>query len=154
MPIRAAQAKDIPAVVELCRQFHAESWYSRVEFDPEWLGQVLSRFAATPPQEALFLVAHREEDIYGFIVAHMGPVFSSRRKAAIQDMLYVRADRRGGIAGPALLRRYMQWAAPLSPIFLDYTITTGINEESWRRLAERFGFRDVGTVFRWHPTKS
>jgi GNAT superfamily N-acetyltransferase len=151
MPIRTAESGDVLKVVELCRHFHAESRYSIFNFEPDWLTGMFNRCARAPRHEVLFLVAQRGADFYGFLLAHMGSTIFSARKAAILDLLYVRADRRGGVTGPAMLRRFVTWAAPLSPVLMDFTITTGIDEAGTRRLARRFGFSEAGTVFRWQP---
>lgn len=145
--VRHAAEGDVPEVVALSRQFHAESLYRNIPFDAEWFATVMHRYAAEE-SKALFMVAADADGVYGYITAHVQPLQFSRRLAVLQDLLYVRPDRRGGIAGARLFRNFVDWAATHDPVFVEFAVSTGIAEHTSARLAARFGFEKQGMVFR------
>ncbi len=136
--IRKATTIDVPRILDLGEQMHAESpRYGRLTF---------SRLAAEAQIKALIgghgvvLVAEVDGAIVGGIMCVMGPHWASLDYVATELCLFVLPMHRVGSVGLKLVSAFRQWAYDEGAVMAVAGVSTGINHEGCAKLYERAGF--------------
>jgi Acetyltransferase (GNAT) family len=145
MNIRPATAEDLPALVFIGRMMRDESpRFREMDFDDDTLSATLRQVLDAPT--GLLLVAERDGEIVGGVAAVLIPSWFGRDLTSCDLALFIRQDRRGGIAAVKLLERYASWAKArkAKPVLLG--IMTGVNVEQTEKLCARLGWRRAGVV--------
>ena len=147
MSIRTMEARDIRFVVELGRSMHQEGEYRFLPFEGSRCVAVLER-CLKDPKEWCALVAESNGEIVGMLVGYKSNYLFCSETVANDLALYVRPDRRGGIAAARLIRGFAAWASQSGA--REACLSTSLNVHSYRtgRFIERLGFQQVGGVFK------
>ncbi len=142
--IREATAADVPELVRLGAEMHAESpAYSWLPFDDVLALANGHRWVMS--DEHLVLTADDDGDLFGVLVGHLGRFFFSRRLIASDIVLYVRAERRGGLAASRMVKRFRDWATERGAAEMCIGVSAGIDSERIGRWLEAMGM-DIGAV--------
>lgn len=142
--VRAATLLDVPQMVEVGGQAHAESpVYARLPFDPVRAGATASGLIAHP--DGLALVAVQAGAIVGGTLATVAEHWSGGRYCH-ELITVVRPDRRGARIGLRLLRALIEWARGTGAPLLVAGVSSGIAPERAARLYELAGMRRIGAM--------
>lgn len=145
--IRNATHDDIPTMIALGEAMHAESRYARFPWNSEKVAALIA--ALIDSGDGLALVAEKDSEIVGGILAAIEDSFFGPARFACEYAVFVRADARGGMAAPRLLCAYAQWAHERGAALVQAGITTGVATESSARLYSTVGFQPVGQLFEY-----
>ena len=140
--IRDATPHDIPALLEMLRQYRAQMPYGMLQDadDAEYVTQMLTNLIAG---QGLVLVAETSS-LVGLLVAGIMPSLWSPKHTMLTEFAYwVAPEHRGGTAGYRLLNQYLERGIKLKEdgrvrhIFLSKMVNSP--DLSY----ERFGFRKL-----------
>ena len=143
MTIRQALHTDIPRMLELGQEMHAESpRFSKLSFDPQRL-----RFALGFAIDGHFcMVAEHDGQIIGGLAATITPHWFSPDLTACDMALFIAPEYRGGAAVVRLLNAYRKWATEKGSKMTLLGIMTGVDVEKTALSCERLGWRRAGIV--------
>lgn len=147
MAIRRATEADLPGLVALGRAMHAEAPRMRLHaFDGEKVGKVLS-FALS--SGVIFVYEGPDGVIEGGFAGILTERWFSPDREFRDLAMFVRQDKRGGLAAWRLLRAVIAWCQEqgLQPSDVQFGISTGVHLEQTGRLYEALGFRRVGHIY-------
>jgi len=138
--IRTANHEDIGALLDLGEALHQESpRWSRIGFNRAKTAEFLASLILAPT--GLVLVAERDGEIYGGILAMAVPHWCSDDVVAQEVSLFVRPDARGHMAAKELIRRMCAWAKDMGAVWLQAGSSTGVDPERTAQLYEHMGFK-------------
>lgn len=142
--IRKATKDDIPALVKIGKEMHAETRYAAFSFDEV---KVKSLFDVIIADEALgfCLVAEDGEyNIHGGILAFVGEFYFSRDKYISEYGLFLSAKHRGARTAASLLQAYIVEAGKYDVKEIAVSNSTG-NIGKVEKLYEYCGFTCNGS---------
>ena len=110
--IRTAELRDIPRLLVLGRQFHAESRYADLglEFDPLVLRDNFESLIDESNPDAGVFVAERSEEIVGMACVIRSRPFMSRARVAAELFWWIRPEYRGTVDAVRLMLALERWA--------------------------------------------
>lgn len=145
--IRTATADDIVPTVALAQAFHNETSYASTEFAP---AKVTALFEGLISEErGVLLVAEECGERIGFLAGGIGQDYFGEGLFAFEYGVYVVPSRRGGLAGPRLVQRFLQWSDGLGIRRKHMAISTGIATDRTGALYEHLGATNSGALYSW-----
>ena len=146
--IRALEAKDISAILEMGYDMQQGSSYSVTEWCPTKVAELCISLIKQPHMQAW--VAEVEGKVvgmfFGIIQEHyFGPTLKSG-----DLLLYVRPENRGGSHAYRLVNAYIEWALEMG-VQRDQVlvgVTTAINDKLVDKLYTKIGFVQAGSIYR------
>jgi hypothetical protein len=144
---RKATLFDVPQLVALGRQMHAESRYADLPFDPAVLATSLTQMLT----DQFVYVVERDGVLLGGMVGCLYPSWFGTGLMASDLALFVAPDRRGGIAAVQLVAAFKAWAAAMDALEITCGVTTGVHEAATDKLYRRLDFVPSGTAYKWRP---
>jgi len=145
MRIRDATIDDIPALVRLGAQMHADSTFADMDYDEQTTGRTVLTCIESDDQIAL-AAETGDGDIVGGFLGASGPSFFGRDRVSFDLATYVEPSNRGGCAAYCLLRRYLEWAESLGCKRINIGNSAGMDDRLFVRLTERLGFQRAGSI--------
>lgn len=143
--MRYATQADIPAIVALGEQMHAESpHYRGLTWDGQKVAETAANLLAIP--HGFARVVESDGQIVGGMLALAVPHWCSRDLVACDLALYVAQNRRGGLAAARLIGEYRAWAVGLGCKLVQLGVMTGIQVDQTVSLGERLGWKQQGVV--------
>jgi GNAT superfamily N-acetyltransferase len=144
--IRMATLDDIPRMVDLGAQMHAESpEFCGMQFDP---GRLANTIAAVIGNTGggFARVLERDGQVIGGLLAMATPHYFSPDLVACDLAMFIAPEHRGGLAAVRLLAAYRDWGRAIGAVKVQLGVMAGI--ESWmvEALCERLGARRAGVV--------
>ena len=148
--IRRATPDDIETLVA----FGAELWqesprFRRMTYNPGKVRAMLAALVGSP--RGFVAVEERAGAVQGAMVAAATEHWAADELVAFDLALYVRHDKRGGMAAADLLRAYAAWVVQIGAVQgiagISTQIRTQINLEKLAQLYRAVGFAEVGPVF-------
>jgi RimJ/RimL family protein N-acetyltransferase len=137
--VRRVTSEDLPRILELARQFHAESPYHRdFAMNEAKVVAMIERAMFDPAWYAAVVVDG--EAIVGMALIFSTDMFYSDAREAGDLTFYIVPEYRNGFAALRLLTAVTEWAKMLEVARLHINPNTGINHEAAARLFERAGF--------------
>ena len=143
--IREATERDRFGLFKLAAAMHAETDFACIRFDPVEAALNLGNWIHH--KDGLMLVAADGDDVIGMFAATAKPPWFSDEEIASEDLLYVRADRRGGPIAFRLLRGYLEWVDARGIRYGRAGIATGEPGRNAGRLYEHFGMHATGACY-------
>lgn len=145
--IRVATSYDVPAAVLLAKAFHSETAYRSSKFSVE---KVTTLFSGLLSEErGVLLVADDGGELIGFIAGGVGQDYFGDDLFAFEYGVYVVPARRGGLAGPHLVRAFLRWADDIGVTRKHMAISTGIVTDRTGELYKLMGGTDSGSLYSW-----
>ncbi len=142
--IRKANPADIPTIIEMARDMHAESpRYHTLGFVVEKINTLALHLISTPGAGGV-LVAEKQGKLVGMFAFHINQHFFSNDIFASDIVMYLRPGVRGGSLFPRMVKAFEAWADEYGVKEKLLGVSTGI--DSWRTVAalERMGYTPVG----------
>lgn len=144
--IRTIREEDVTEALALGRKMHSEGAFSVLSFSEKKVKTLVERCVSSPG--FLCLVAKDEEKIVGFYVAVLSEDWFSEVKVAKEIALYVTPEyRKSGIAS-RLIKGFLTWAVLREAVVAGAGTSSGLSNDSVRRLYEAEGFTTLGLIFR------
>ena len=139
---RLATERDVPAVTDLCQEFHGLSFQRNVPFDWDIMGDWVSDRVSD--SGSLVVGAWSGFDLVGSVIGLTFVPPYSNRVVAGDYIWYVKPEYRGGMVGVRLLRMFEDWALDVGAVQILTGATSGIKSERAAALLERLGFVPTG----------
>lgn len=147
--IRDATADDIPALLDLGQQMHAESpAFSGTAFVPAKLEYLAGSLLQMPG--GILLVAELSGRPVGFMAGLVSEHWITDARQAADLALYVAPEARGGMTAVRLVRAFEQRAQAWGATELVPGVSAGIDNELAVKLYERLGYTRRG-IGMWKP---
>lgn len=143
--IRDATHADIPRLLILGEQMHAESRYRGLPYSAEKMAGLFA--GLVDGGDGCLLVAEKAGGVVGVFAGWCAPHYFTDARVASDFGLFVEPAHRGGALAALLLRRFVAWARDRGAVLIDAGITTGVHLEATTRMYCGLGFVPVGTVF-------
>lgn len=144
--IRPATLDDIPRIIELGRQFHAESpEFSSISFDVEKLTETLK--ACINGAGVVFLY-ESAGTVRGGLAGVISEYWFSREKVALDLALFLEPEARTGMIALKLVLTFKSWARLMGATEVKMGITAGINVEGAAKLYASTGMDQCGFMFK------
>ena len=141
---RLATERDVPAVTDLCQEFHGLSYQRSVPFDWDVMGDWVSDRVSD--SGSLVAGAWSGSDLVGSVIGLTFVPPYSNRVVAGDYIWYVKPEYRGGMTGVRLMRMFENWALDVGAVQILTGATSGIKIERGAALLERLGFVPSGTT--------
>lgn len=144
--VRKATEADVEAIVALLRIMLKESKYSAVSLHEEKLRAFL-RFVCTDKNHACLVYQSGDAQIEGVVLGFVAEHWFSSEKGVWDLALFVRPERRGGIAAGRLWSAFTAWAKEAGATTFCLGTVAGIAPERTRRFYTGMGMSEVGSLF-------
>lgn len=141
---RVAKYTDAHDVVDVCADFHAESWQSFANFDADLMYQwIVERIDS---DESEIFTAWDGKKLVGALIGLVFCYPYSNTLVAGDYIWYVAPKYRGGMTGVRLMRMYEEWARGVGAAKVTTGVTSGIRIERGEQLLSRLGYSPAGTI--------
>lgn len=138
--IRDATHDDLPDVLHLVEQLHAESpRFSRFTFSYEKTAQTLHNLVDNP--DGCIFIAVKDGAVVGMLVGLALAHLISEDRLASDLGFYVTPLHRGSTIGARLIKAFETWAEGRNVIETTLEVNTGIEGERTVKLLERRGYK-------------
>lgn len=142
--IRRATREDIPRMIELGAQMHAESRFSVLGYDRE---KVAALFSMLIDAGQFIDVIERDGVIVGGFAGEIAEHWASKDLVSYDYGMFISPDNRGGRDAARLIRRFREWAVARGAKLVTLGISTGVHPERTARLMEAVGFTQIGFLY-------
>jgi GNAT superfamily N-acetyltransferase len=144
--VRKAVEADIGEIMALLAVMLKESTYRAIPLHEDKLRAFL-RFTSTDKNHACLVYQARDGRIDGVILGFVTEHWFSLEKGVWDLALFVRPERRGGIAAGRLWSAFKTWAQAAGAKTLCLGTVAGIAPERTRRFYTGLGMTEVGSLF-------
>ncbi|AQW32713.1 N-acetyltransferase family protein [Ralstonia syzygii subsp. celebesensis] len=139
MSIRIATAEDVPRIVELGAEMHAESpRWSRIPFNPVRAAGTMGDVITSP--DGVAFLYERDGVVVGGIAGTLQPHWACDASLAHETAFFVDREHRGGMAATRLICALVAWGRIKGAAWLHAGTSTGLDPEMVAQLYERLGF--------------
>jgi len=139
--IRNAIESDIPKLVEMGRQFNAETSYKHVAYSPERVAATCRLMMANG-----FIVAYEKDgEVVGVMMGDVYTPWYTTDSMGIDYCLYIYPEHRSGIAAMRMIKKFEEWCIGMGVTQIRPGIGTG--DLSVARLYKALGYKSVGEWF-------
>jgi GNAT superfamily N-acetyltransferase len=143
--IRRATLDDLPALMRLGADMHAESpRFSRWRLNEGKLARLFERMLGD--QDAFLWVAEHEGRVAGLLAAMIFDHWCVDQRMAMDFGLFMEPARRGGLHAARLVKEYKAWAAEAGA-HCEMGATTGVAPEATDRFLRCMGLRPCGALY-------
>ena len=135
--IRLAEAKDIPAILDVCRKHHESVPFGIVPFSGKKVAKILSDAVSGDRTKACLFVSTDGNIIVGAFLAAVAEVSFSEEPIATELAFWVLPGYRRSRRVLDLVAAYEYWAKEIAKtrfILLSKTPTEDVTERSYKRL--------------------
>lgn len=144
MFVRLAVRSDFDAIVEMARE--NATTVPHLVFNEERVRHTLEGYLADA--SSTFWVVDHRRDILGFLQAHWKAYDAFDGHFTVQQVLYVRPDKRGTRASVLLMKQLVAWSEMLGAKEIIGGNDNEFNSERTAKFLEHFGFKRVGFAMR------
>jgi GNAT superfamily N-acetyltransferase len=143
---RRALQGDLPALLALSKEMHAETSFRTLSFsDAKTATEILS---AILNPNMLFVVAEDRGQILGMIAAYLDRPYFSEDLVVYDHVWFVGKESRGSMVGPRLLKYVAEWARLCGAKSVFVTLGSDVSQERVGKLVERLGYSRLGGYYR------
>lgn len=141
--MRVIAPSDTFAIVEMLRLLRQESpAYNYVDDDPAWVYDNL--YPLIENEHMLGLI----EPERGFMIGSISNTWYSKRREAVEQLLYVEPDARGGMLAVRLIKAFETLVRERGAVILHAGASTRMMEDRTAALYMRLGYEPVGQSLR------
>lgn len=139
MSIRVATTDDLPRILDLGEQLHAESpRWSRIPFSRARAAEMITGLMLS--EDGVVFVAEKNGQVIGGIAGVASQHWASEARVAHEVSFFIDKPHRGGLAACRLICALEAWARIKGVAWLHAGTSTGVDPELTARLYERLGF--------------
>lgn len=139
----ASSPSDVEAMIRLARMAHEESAFRGIPID-DAKAQRLTDAAMADKGRYGLLIAEKDGEITGMLIATAGEYFFSKAVMATALIWYVAPKHRGGTSAVKLLHGFRKWAQNRGAVEAQINVTSGVRMASTDKMLKRVGLRPVG----------
>lgn len=147
MSIRVATEKDVPEMVRLSSLMHAESAYSKFNFDAVKLTNNFTFWVKSPDYFVAIAKNDAEETVGGYC-GYVTEYFFGKDLIACDLGLFIDPNHRGGMTAVRLVKAFEDWAKSKGVKEVCPGTTTMVAPERTSRMYELLGYKVVGSIFK------
>ncbi len=148
MKIRFATLNDVPAFVELGRDFHALTRFAAYDYNPDRVAQQLHAAIETGQNRngthCFFVAEDSQGNPIGGIIGCVERHFFSEQMVASVIHYDVLPEKRMGGAGLRLLTAFRKWAENRGAVELNAGVNSGTDMDKMDRFLRKLGFQQTG----------
>lgn len=143
---RRAYPEDLPAIVALAEEMHAETSFRSLSFSKSKAAAEVLSCILNP--NMLVLVGEKDGRILGMIAAYLDKPYFSDDLVVYDHIWYVGKEGRGSMVGPRLLKHVAEWARLCRAKAVFVTLGSDVSQERVGKLVERLGYSRLGGYYR------
>ena len=147
MLIRDFVSGDMPQIIKLGRQMHAESSYNGLDFDDDTVMELAEQWLSNSDVYFCRVAENNEKEIFGMYVGLISSYYFGKDLVANDLLLFVVPDKRGSIAAVKLIKEFEQWAKDKGAAEVRPALSTGVKVKETKQLYEALGYEAVGFTF-------
>ena len=140
--VRLAEAEDFQAVSDMAKQNHEESCPHR-EWNPERMRQTFFG-DYLQNEQCLIFVATKDAEVVGFLLTMACDYRAFSGHFTVQEVLFVRPDRRGTRAAALLMKKLVEWSRDIGALEIIGGNDNEVHSEQTARFLSKFGFKFHG----------
>lgn len=140
--IRLAVAEDYEAVADLAYQNTRESCPQREWSDARMRHTFFEDYLKD--SNGIFFVAEKDGAVHGFLLTGVYEYRAFVGLFTVQEVLFVRPDKRGSRAAALLMKKLIEWSVSLGAKEIVGGNDNDVHSERTARFLSRFGFRSYG----------
>lgn len=145
--VRLANELDIIRLMQLGVEYSKEAKYhDSLPYDPEFAAVNAMQTLDSP--DACLIIAEHDGDIIGFIWGAASCLPWSPIPIAMDIILYIKPEHRGGMYGVRLIKAYEEWSRGIGCKQVSLSVASGITEEKTCKLYSKLGYQKVGQQHR------
>jgi GNAT superfamily N-acetyltransferase len=148
MNIRFATLADVPAFVELGRNFHALTRFAAYPYNPDRVAQQLHAAIETGQNRnnthCFFVAEDSQGQPVGGLIGCIEQHFFSEQLVASIIHYDVLPEKRMAGAGLRLLTAFRKWAENRGAVELNAGVNSGVHLDKMDRFLRRLGFQQTG----------
>ena len=144
MAVRLATQRDIPALIAIGQQIHAESRFQRMGYDADKLAHSAEQIIGSGQATHCCFVSEFDGQLTGLFVGCIEEYFFSRARVAHSILMYVAPERRGGPTALRFLMAFRNWATNRNAAELTINVASGVSIARTDRFLKRVGLRLTG----------
>jgi len=142
--IEMASTPDIPEILGIGEDMHAESSFAHMTFDRDELAGFLSAAIDLPTLDIILAVGH--DRIMGFLICSVVKSYFGPDLTAQEFAMYVRPEHRGSGAARGLIRAYVEWARDKGAKRVTSGNSAGTLDAAFVALTEAEGMERMGSI--------
>lgn len=143
---RRPVSADLPQLMRLAKEMHAETSFSTLSFDePKAAAEIMSCIMNT---DMLVCAAEIDGKIVGLIAAYLDKPYFSEDLVVYDYIWYVGKDARGTMVGPRLLKHLSEWAGLCRAKAVFVTLGSDVSQDRVGKLVEKLGYSRLGGYYR------
>jgi len=144
----ASSDSDLPAIVQLARESHAESRFGYIPFNPDKVRKIAKATFKDQKRHAVMLAEKRGRAV-GFVYCSVGEyhIGSDILLTTIHNMNVshtVRSSLAGGKIALGLFRGVETWSQARGAKEILFHVTSGVHLAQAHKLAKRIGYKFIG----------
>lgn len=139
--------QDVDRMIALGREMHAESIFASMPYNDDKL-RAFGNYYINEPEAGVGVVAEDDDGIGAMMVMSVVNRYFNDEKYASDMLLYVRKDKRGGLAAARVLKEVEKWAKERSIKEIMVGIFAGISNDKAQRFYTALGYEPAGVVLR------
>lgn len=143
--IRLAKDEDIKTLVEISRDLHKSTTFTRVSFDKDVVLEVLYSLISGPVNEKMLVVAeNKDKEIVGTLGAMLVPSLYSSSKLAIEPLFWTNGNPK---VFKVLVECFEDWAKNVGADFTLIGAGANHTQDKWSRVYKRLGYNPYQSSF-------
>lgn len=151
MKVRLGLESDEDAVVALAK-IDVEETLPHLDFQAPYAHEAYQAYLRTA--SPTFFVADQDGDVVGFLMCYLHGYAFTSGIFTVQEVLYVRPDKRGTRAAALLMREFVTWSDMLHARENLGGNSNGFNSDRTAKFLSHFGFEQVGYFVKRVPGRS
>lgn len=140
--VRLAKAEDYPAVAAMAQMNHKESCPHHEWSDDRMRETFFDDYDRD--SRCLIFVVEKDGEVLGFLLTGMYRYRAFRGLFTVQEVLFVRPDKRGTRAAALLMKKLIEWSKSVGAREVVGGNDNDVLSEHTARFLSRFGFRSYG----------
>ena len=140
MYLKLLEEKDIPRFVELCKNFHDNSPFKDLKFEPTKVSDLAHKISAGAKLDSVVItMADTNDTVQGFIVGVVSETPFGVEKVAIELAWWVEPEYRGSRKSYELLLAYKAWARKVGCTIIQTGFLEGYSPETLDKVYTKMG---------------
>jgi L-amino acid N-acyltransferase YncA len=143
---RNPTAADLPEIVRLAKEMHAETSFRTLSFDEAKSAAEIMSCMTNPTN--FVCVAEDKGRLVGIVGVYLASPYFSNDRVVYDHMWYVSKEARGSLVGSRLLKYVSQWSEVQEAKAIFLTLGSDTHTDRTGKLAELHGYHLLGGFYR------
>lgn len=143
---RRAVPGDLPQIMSLAREMHAETSFSTLSFSDSKAATEVMSCIMNP--NTFVCVAEDQGQVVGMIAAYLSQPYFSDDLVVYDHIWFVGKAGRGSLVGSRMLKHVAEWGRLCGAKAVFVTLGSDVSQERVGKLVEKLGYRRLGGYYR------